>query len=64
MTHVPTGLSLNDLCADLTRLDAHGIVCRLDRDFSERHWRGRDINKVPYDDRWAFLSAIAEELAR
>lgn len=64
VTHVPTGLSLNDLCADLTGLDAHRIVCRLGRDFSKRHWRGKNIHKVPDDDRWAFLSAIAEELVR
>jgi hypothetical protein len=62
VTHVPSGLSLNDLCADLALSDAQRIARRLQREFSKRHWRHKDISAVPDDDRWAFLSVVAEEL--
>lgn len=63
VTHVPSGLSLNDLCADLALADAQRIARRLQREFSKRHWRSKDVNRVSDDDRWAFFSIVAEELA-
>lgn len=64
ITHVPSGLSLNDLCADLALPDARRIARRLQREFGTRHWRRRDLKKVPDDARWAFYAVVAEELGR
>jgi hypothetical protein len=65
VTHVPTGLSLNDLCADLALSDARRIARRLQREFSKRGWHSKNIRRVlPDDDRWAFQAVVAEEFAR
>jgi hypothetical protein len=64
ITHVPSGLSLNDMCADLALKDARRLARRLQSEFSRRHWRSKDVSKVPHDDRWALQSVVAEELAR
>jgi len=61
--YVPSGLSLNDLCADLELSDAQRVARRLQREFNNRHWRRKNVHGVPDDDRWAFFSVVAEELA-